>query len=696
MLTGRHPFMEEDESGSTPSVLTRQISSPLYLPRTEGLSSSTRLTLQRCLEKDPRLRPQDATCLRRQLGSEGRLTWLFHHLRLRRPLRFTLLGTAVVTLTGLIYLWITLPASRVVQEDETLIAKNALGRELWRREPGEEEKLAGWIEGRDENGQRAISALYKPRESSFTYTLDQIKPGAFPITRRGWNLSRGQPLYDHDLNLGLMHYYDFFPFSHLIETYNRDLNGDGQAEMVVMTMQAGSMFPSLMSVWGAPRNHLKSIFSPGRIHVPFARKTLVENRLTHPEQVGMLATSNPFCHYNLWFWNLHADTIQIPPAFSTEAAFHLKTSDLVFLPQECHPITNDRLKSGRMTFNSPKYSLTIDIVRNGTMSISGTREKRFIENFSANAAAVSALNQAYIEINNQRVGLADQAMKNLDTTDIFNPWLLSLIAYFRGETALMNGRYTQAQTWYQQALADDPNNGDARNRLSELMVLSQGPAVGLQYFDEHSQFSGQFWGLGDRGQQLFRMSCLLMSGATEQANDIVQRLAKDPISYDDSGWCLGLLYQAQEPRLDQAIEGLLKPKNSLESFFDISELQIILCRLWMVNKDWRKAEPLLRYFTTQTILHKPFAEVSLAWCEAEAGKTAAAVERAERAFAMIRRMAKSQFWARFWLFYDAYAYGRTMEKAGQPQKAREGYRLCANLAPSSFLGNEARRHLVAL
>jgi hypothetical protein len=53
-------------------------------------------------------------------------------------------------------------------------------------------------------------------------------------------------------------------------------------------------------------------------------------------------------------------------------------------------------------------------------------------------------------------------------------------------------------------------------------------------------------------------------------------------------------------------------------------------------------------------------------------------------------MAKTQFWARYWLFYDAYAYGRTMEILGEKTKAREGFHLCVELAPNSFLASEAR------
>lgn len=121
----------------------------------------------------------------------------------------------------------------------------------------------------------------------------------------------------------------------------------------------------------------------------------------------------------------------------------------------------------------------------------------------------------------------------------------------------------------------------------------------------------------------------------------------------------------------------------------------MLARLWMVSGETAKAQPLLRHYTSNSILHRPFAEVSLAWSEAghDPGN---AVRRAERGFNQLKLMARGQFWPRFWLFYDAYAYGRTMDLAGQPEKAGQGYQLCIELAPHSFLAERARQALAGL
>jgi tetratricopeptide (TPR) repeat protein len=698
MLTGRHPFMEEDESGSTPSVLTRQISSPLYLPRTEGMTASTRLTLQRCLEKDPRLRPRDATCLRRQLGSEGRLTWLFHHLRLRRPLRFTLLGTAALTLTILGFLWFTLPASRIVQEDQSLIAQNPLGRAMWSREPAQGERLAGWTANRDDQDKLKLKVVYAPASNPYSYTLDTINPQDFPI-RLAFFDHQGKP--NDDLNLLYTYltgtgrhvdYFDFYPFSRVAHLMKKDLDDDGQAELLLITHQASGMFPSQLTLAGRDRLSLHTIFSPGF----FDPQSITPSGQTAPEAplaLALLSQSNPFCHYMVWSWNIKDAKTLIPPCYDAVGMSYMKTQDLVILPQRSRLVRNDWRAEKRATFFSPDSEINLEVSADGRMTISGFEDSGFTENFQANSTALSILNRVFFHLSRQQSALAAQAMDKLDSSTINNPWLLSLIRYFQAETAIQNDDFISAEALLRRALIFDPDNGDARNRLAELAVLRQGPKAGLIFLEENSQYSGHFWGLG-QGQALFRSCCLLMAGNPEEAAQSLASLTNNredsDIRREESLQALASLYQSNRSSLSRALSRLPDTQTILSPLFDVTEQQLMLARLRMVGGEWQKAEPFLRLFTTQTVLHKFYAEVSLAWCEAESGQTKRAVERADLAFAQIRRMARGQFWARYWLFYDAYAYGRTMEKAGQPQKAREGYRLCADLAPQSFLGQEAK------
>ena len=187
-----------------------------------------------------------------------------------------------------------------------------------------------------------------------------------------------------------------------------------------------------------------------------------------------------------------------------------------------------------------------------------------------------------------------------------------------------------------------------------------------------------------------------MAGNLPRAGEYKQRLARTN-SFQEHRLtalqALAALYRDSREGLQGVIERLLARQRNNTAILDISEQQLILARLWTVAGRLDEAEPFLRHFCTHTLRHRPFAEVSLAWHEIEHGQSAAGLARAERAFSSLRRMAGWDFWARFWLFYDAWVYGRAMEAAGEPGKAAEGYRLCLELAPHSFLAAEARERL---
>ncbi len=689
MLTGRHPFSDGDEH--THQVLSRQLTRPLSLVKTADLPAKLRLNLNQCLDKDPARRPQDASALRRLMSRSMPMTWLHHRLRLRWPFRFTLAGLSVMVLTSLLYLWFTLPANRVLQSDQALIARNALGRECWRQEPGPDELLAGWIEGKDETGHNTLSAIYTTDDAAYQVKLPDIKPRQLPITRRNWRISSGRKVLDLDLTLG-MDFHDFFPFCQLSDIEKRDLDGDGQAELTMIMVQAGTMFPTQLFVLSPNRTPLFTLSTPGRLMLD-RNGIMPAGFVSAPQEYGFLVAVNPFCHYCAWIWNIENPSQTIPPSF-TETDRSLKTDNIVLLPPGVRP---DRLgwpQSQTIRFQDTAQASRIDVHRDGRIELNRDQKRlSFRDPPDILSAAFVGLNLAYYRLCRDQLPLAETAFEGIDPAEIQNPWLRSTLAWYRGETALRQGRYTSARASFQDALRHDPDNLDALNRLCEVAVLETGPAEGLSFLEDQAQVSTQFWGLGIQGRDLFRLSCLLMAGSLNQTEDIVGRISRESIQAETCIKALGMLYQENRDHLPAVLNLLHSPIPHNSSPLDISELQIILCRLWLVGNQWQKAEPLLRRYATQTILHKPFVETSLAWCEAQAGTLPAAYERAERAFALMRRMAKGQFWARYWLFYDAYAYGRTMDLLGRPDKAAVGYRLCAELAPFSFLAKEARQRL---
>ncbi len=51
---------------------------------------------------------------------------------------------------------------------------------------------------------------------------------------------------------------------------------------------------------------------------------------------------------------------------------------------------------------------------------------------------------------------------------------------------------------------------------------------------------------------------------------------------------------------------------------------------------------------------------------------------------------------RFWLFYDAYVFARTMDLAGDSGGAARGYRACVEANPHTELAERSRQRLKLL
>ncbi len=693
MLGGRHPFAEDEQE--TTHILGRQLTTRLKIPRSLNLPASTRAAFNLCLEKDPDLRPADATELAILLTKQGRI--VLHRLLHWKPARLlrVLLISLLAISAGLFYF---MPVKAVSLEGDELLGRNLLGRVLWRHSPDPGSRLAGWISTVDENVGRQLSAVYAPAGYPYSFAVDSALPSDYTIRRRTWD-GKGRLQTEKDINIEMMSYFDFFPWSRLSEVRQLDIDGDRRPEMLISTEQALGMFPSLLTIWGHETNPIFSIFSPGRISIPTLLDNFKPGQAEKNPEISLLLTSNPFCHYYIWAWNISRESATVIPPSPLAFLFgSIKTTDLVFLPQHSNLHRNDWHSAQRVEVRSARSRVSLEIERSGLVRIKGFEETVFQENFAANSTALAMLNQAYFHLYRQEGLKAADILTGINTELIKNPWLLSLIFYFKAESKAQQGDLAGARRLFKQSLAHDPYNVDAANRVSELDVLEQGPLIGLELFEKQTPYSESFWGLA-YGHELFRMACLLMGGDLAGAADSHQRMLKasQADTLDNRASLLGLeaLHRNDDQRLERDLQAMLSPQSKLSTLFDLSELQLILARLLMARGDMSRAEPLLRHYTANSILHRPFAEVSLAWTEAGHDPVNAA-RRAERAFIRLEQMSRGQFWPRFWLFYDAYAYGQTMELAGQPEKARQGYRLCIELAPHSFLAQRSRQALADL
>lgn len=693
-LAGRHPY---EESGSEPTtILGQQLSTTLRFSTRSGMPLTQRLLLNRCLEKKPSRRPHDAAQLKNWFNHSRLQAGFLMNRFLPSPLKSAM--AILLLATAAIITHIFLPLAGFSITDQEIRAQNMLGFTKWTKPADEAEQPQLYLPHFEADGTKSVSVLFSPNQKQPSYRVDQIKSDDFPLRWVRYS-ERGEILHQQNLShLEDMDYFDFSPLAQL-ESYHFLETGKPKQTKLAMTLRhIGSMFPSLFVLWDHDKTPLFSLFTPGAIDKAPLLEALAR-REVHPDtELCVQYISNPFCHYTLWVWNLKAQT-PLPPSFSNHAVELTQNRDLVLLPTNSRLLQNRWHQEGWVSFQGSKNKTLIRFQKTGQFEIESNLDypKAFTENFSPNTVAMADLNEALFYLYRQEDQTAAAVLDRISITDIQNPWLLSLIAYYRAEVLARQGDLEGAQAQLLTALRHDPENGDARNRQIELIMLNKGYTAAMDQFNREAVYYGQFWGL-TFGQDLFRFCSALMANRPQEAEAVFQRLQTSQSGMEPSRriplTALKALFTGSRDQISEAITAFSEPQSSQTMLFDISEQQLILARLWMIMGEGTKAEPYLRHFTTQTIVHKPFADISLAWCEAEAGRTEAAVEQADRAFSLIRRMAKSQFWARFWLFYDAYAYGRTMEKAGQHERARAGYQLCIELAPQSFLAHESRNHLL--
>lgn len=560
MLGGQHPFAGEDQE--TTHVLGRQLTSRLKIPRSHSLPAAIRGAFNLCLEKDPRLRPANAASLAALLGNRRRV---FLHQALHwkaARLAWTILFS-LLTLLAAFYFFLPVNAIRV--EGDHLLGRNLLGRVHWRHSPDPGERLATWISTSDEHKGRRLSAVYAPAGYPYSFTIDKALPSDYPIRRRTWD-GKGQLSFEQDINLEQMFYFDFFPWSHLSEVHQIDFDRDQRPEILISTKHALGMFPSLLSIWGHEANPLFAVYSPGRINIPSLLNNFKSGLAGKNREISLLLTSNPFCHYYIWVWNI-ADqgTTVIPPNADIQISGAMKTTDLVFLPQFSTMQRNDWVEKGRIEVKSVRSRASLEIERSGLVRIRGFNDMVFQENFTANSSALAMLNQAYFHLYRQEGLKAGEVLAGIDTEQVKNPWLLSLIFHFKAESKAQQGDLAGARRLFKQSLAHDPYNVDAANRVSELEVLEQGPLIGLELFENQKQFQESFWGLA-YGQELFRLACQLMGGDQASAADTHQRLLKvsqaDTVDNRVSLLGLAALHRSDDQRLESDLQAMLNPKQA--------------------------------------------------------------------------------------------------------------------------------------
>ena len=696
-VTGQHPFDQRDSE--TINILGKQLNEQLTLPRKPALPGPFRLLMALSLKKNPSKRPPNAAAMAELLRPSP-------CKRCKRMLfGLGIWGRAAAFMLVLALVWLFLrfglPPSDVQKtEGGDLVGLNALGLEIWRHSPpaGQEFSL---VDSRlDAKRNRSIRILQEKPNRRFTYTVEGIKPRDFPplwirLNNRGKIVSRIKlsrlPAMDH---------FDFFPLTTIKELSAMDIDGDGQPEQIISIRNALSMFPSLATVWGAGDEPQYTLYTPGASDDKAFIQSLQDHQRDGRSDICCFTLSNPYCHYYIWAWGLDAHSV-IPPSFSGRYPQRTLTRNMVFLPQTSSLKTHLWTAENRLELTSTRNQLRIVYLRSGMMTIHlpDGEIRSHQEPFQANQAALALLNDAFAAFYADQESRAAQILTEIDTDSLSNPWFRSLIEYSRAEAASRLGQNDLAMAHLNRSLEHDPWNADAQNRQCELLLITRGPKAALEKLNQLSSNYGQFWGLA-YGQDLFRFCCALWDGRMAEALDIksimVDKGLEDSLQKDLplSGMLELFLREGGNRRL--AIDNFSIPQSNKMALFDISEQQLILARLLMLEGERSRAEAIFRYHYDNTRIYKPLAAVSLAWCLIENGRFKEGVTLAREGFARLQVMSIGQFWPRFWLFYEAYAYGRAMEKAGLSQEARLGYETCIEANPHTGLAVDAAARLSQL
>ena len=712
-LSGSHPF----EHPNTMEVIFKHLHQRPEPPElsTGGLPRFLRHGLDKALEKSPGRRFRDAGAMARFFRRE-KVSWrqrLLLAVR-RGPFKWVLAGAALTVLLLLGYR--ATFGSRTIHElrpaGHVLEARNRLGVRLWRRDFSpwtvfhahatgssvpipQGTGLESDFGGVQLNGRRVVFVLLIPPlpaifPTASSIASDELMCQQAILDEHGALLQRGLFLRDYE--------FDSYDYVRVIKPYEVTMLSSGrggEADALLSVQQYQSMYPFAMVFM---RGIKKFVYTnPGTF------ETFPQGGNAGVTRFMFFGVNNLFSHMSFIAENGFApDTTGwvvingIPNLLPDQRMNIAFVGTLFILPAKVRMVENRWQQEGRARFEEGSMGDILDVDRQGRLTLR-TRDgiRTFWDSPDTLRRVYTLVNGAYQErVKRRNLKNALDRISGALAFPLQNPYLRSALLYLQGDLEVGLGRYAEGELSLLQALQADPGNNDANERLCEMEVLKGDPAAALARLEETFADSSKFWGFQTFGVSLFKSYLHLHQGMNGRATDEIAKLKLSVPSIADLCRATRDLFQGDYPAALAILRSLERqPLDAL----DLREFRLLLARALLLDlSDEKRARFLFEDLLRNSTEYGHLAEISNCLFLARLGQAAEAAASARAAFARLQERARGDFMTRFWLFYDAHVYGRTMELAGDRGEAARGYRACIAANPHAELAERSRQRLKLL
>lgn len=510
-------------------------------------------------------------------------------------------------------------------------------------------------------------------------------------------------------------YYDFANSFRLTDIYNKDLNGDGENEQLILQINNSGMYPTGLHI--LVRGYHSSFFNPGQFNY-------ADSKSDDDGNIKILFTgqNNIFCHNSF----LAQEEIEIKyvrgylqPNFNrTFFTPTLKKSKmenfnglLIILPRSSHLISNHWfMHKGTVKFrHKKKRDEVIEVNNRGQITLYSERKtQRYYDSLDTLIRVFDLLDSFYKKktlTRDYRSALedVDQALEYRIT----NPWLKSTLLFFKGDLIYRLGNQEEALKTIDKSIEYDSFNIDAIQRKCEIYFLNDDIATSQRLININPVDRLDFWGLQNMGVHLFGFYCELQNGqylkfaeSTAFVGNKIRNYTPLITKYLNGMNCV---FRGQYKKALSEVRFLYGKRPTP---FTVIEFRLLFSRTILLNsllnKEYSNSEDLkladfyFKDIATNSISSHQHANLSRYWFLSETGTPEELKNMARQSFGNVLKLSREEFFVKLWLFYDAFIYGKLMERFNDIPEAIRGYRTSIKANPHTDLANRSKAALKRL
>ncbi len=477
----------------------------------------------------------------------------------------------------------------------------------------------------------------------------------------------------------------------------RDVDGDGDKELLFETCHNMSMFPAQFVLMDDLSFY--NLYNPG--HLNWVKPVLEKGKY----RFYIFGENNLMCHM---FFLADVDLkkygrIQFIPNL-TEQTNSIKLSYFYYILPGNLLLVQDRWKEkGEMVFNNLADNSVITVKNNYTLIVKkGSQKKVFKDEFKVVFEAYSMIQRVY----RNKIVVKDfpgayRILNSFDVSRIRSPYLLSVFYFYKGDLEVLMGDLEKGKNSLKKSLNYFKGNNDAIQKMYEISFLKGKPK--REKFDERrvAEKNIKFYGLGENGVKLFSVYTSLQEGKFRHAEKIISSMHREKT-------VLKSVIDIFRGRYSDGYQLMKELNGKITTPFTLEESRLMFSRLVLLSylfspKDKKPAKKdldLSRFYfkdiADNMFLYSNLAEISASWSLVGREQRDDLADFSKEKFDELIKRAKGDVASKLWLFYDSFIYGLTMEKLENKIESVRGYEMCIKSNPHTDLAKRAKRKLEKL